>query len=50
MVEINAVGTFRAAEAADSGSGVGVAYGGHGGMEFAPALLADVVPPLAHGG
>ena len=50
VVEINAVGTFRAAEAADSGSGVGVAYGGHGGMEFAPALLADVVPPLAHGG
>jgi len=49
-VEINAVGNFRAAEAADRGSEVGVVYVGLGGVKFAPRLLAVVVPPLAHGG
>jgi len=45
VAEVDAVGVFLAADAADRGSGVGMTDGGHGGVQFAPALLADVVPP-----
>lgn len=49
VVDEDAVGIFLAAEAAVVASGVGTPDGGHGRVQYAPALLADIVPPLAHG-
>ena len=50
VVDVNAVSILPAAEAADVGAGAMAADGVHGGVEFAPALLADIVPLLDHGG
>ena len=48
VVDVDAVSILPAAEAADVGAGA-MADGAHGGVEFAPALLADIVPLLDHG-